>query len=216
MKNLLSTLLVGLTLASIFFASCNKDNFDYDAWEKEQLEKQRIQDSINKKRIEEQYPIIKEYVAGNQLQNVQYVDSLGIAYQLLAAGEETSYSYSFNSSGGIIAPDVIVKYIGKLVPSGTVFQQTEEGKTAELNLSQVIQAWKIAFIPKSISFNGKDIPVGGLTLTGLKKGSKIRIIAPSPFGYGDTGKQGSSSSSVSIPAKTPLDFTIEVVDIKNR
>ncbi|PUV23620.1 FKBP-type peptidyl-prolyl cis-trans isomerase [Sphingobacterium athyrii] len=216
MKKLLSTLFFGLTLASIFFASCNKDNFDYAAWEREQLEKQRIQDSINNKRVEEQFPIIKKYVADNQLQNVQYIDSLGLAYQLLATGDEASYSYSFNSNGAIIAPDATVKYIGKLVPSGTIFQQTEEGKTATLNLSQVITAWQIAFLPKSISYNGKDIPTGGLTSKGLKKGSKIRIITPSPWAYGDTGKQGSSSSDVSIPAKSPLDFTIEVVDIKNK
>ncbi len=215
MKKLLAVLLFGLTIVSILFTSCNKDNFDYDAWQKEELEKQRIQDSINKKRVEEQFPVIKKYVADNQLQNVQYIDSLGLAYQVLATGDESSYSYLFSSNGGVIAPNATVKYIGKLVPTGTIFQQTEEGKTTTLNLSSVITAWQIAFLPKSISSNGRDIPTGGITPSGLKKGSKIRIITPSPWAYGDTGKQGASASDVSIPAKSPLDFTIEVVDIKN-
>ena len=98
MKNITKFLMAFLCLGMIF-ASCNKDNFDYEGWEKEQLEKQRIQDSINNKRIEEQYPTVKQYVSDNQLQNVQFIDSLGIAYQVLAPGDESSYTYSFNSNG---------------------------------------------------------------------------------------------------------------------
>jgi len=216
MKKLVSVLLFGLTIASVFFTSCNKNNFDYDAWQKEELEKQRIQDSINKKRIEDQFPIIKKYVADNQLQNVQYIDSLGLAYQVLTAGDESSYTYSFNGNGGIVAPNATVKYTGKLVPTGTVFDQTEEGKTATFNLSRVITAWQIAFLPKSITHNGIETKTGGITPNGLKKGSKIRFITPSPWAYGDSDQKNSSTGNVTIPAKSPLDFTIEVVDIKNQ
>ncbi|MDF2852403.1 MAG: peptidylprolyl isomerase [Sphingobacterium multivorum] len=215
MKNITKLLMAFLCLG-VLFTACNKDNFDWDAYYKEQIEKQRVQDSINKKRIDEQFPLIKKYVADNQLQNVQYIDSLGLAYQVLAAGDESSYTYSFSGNGGIIAPNVTVKYVGKLVPSGTVFQQTEEGKTASFNLSKVIPAWQIAFLPKSITFNGKEEKTGGITTNGLKKGSKIRFITPSPWAYGDNDQKDSSTGNVTIPAKSPLDFTIEVIDIKNQ
>ncbi|WP_312788593.1 FKBP-type peptidyl-prolyl cis-trans isomerase [Sphingobacterium sp.] len=214
MKNITKFLMAFLCLG-ILFTACNKDNFDWDAYYKEQAEKQRVQDSINKKRVEEQFPMIKKYVADNQLQNVQYIDSLGLAYQILTTGDESSYTYSFNGNGGIVAPNATVKYTGKLVPSGTVFDQTEEGKTATFNLSKVITAWQIAFLPKSITYNGTEVKTGGITPTGLKKGSKIRFITPSPWAYGDTDQKNSSTGNVTIPAKSPLDFTIEVVDIKN-
>lgn len=102
MKNITKLLMAFLCLG-VLFTACNKDNFDWDAYYKEQTEKQRVQDSINKKRIDEQFPLIKKYVADNQLQNVQYIDSLGLAYQVLAAGDESSYTYSFSGNGGIIA-----------------------------------------------------------------------------------------------------------------
>lgn len=198
----------------MIFASCNKDNFDYAAWEKEQAEKQRIQDSINKKRIEDQFPIIKKYVVDNQLQNVQYIDSLGVAYQILSTGDESSYTYTFNTNGQIVAPNVTVEYTGKYVPSGTIFDQTEEGKTATLNLGNTIQIWQIAFIPKKMKFGEREVTVGGITTNGMKKGSKLRVIAPSPLGYGDNDNKNPSSGNT-IPGKSILDFTINVKEIKN-
>lgn len=220
MKNITKFLMAFLCLGMIF-ASCNKDNFDYEGWEKEQLEKQRIQDSINNKRIEEQYPTVKQYVSDNQLQNVQFIDSLGIAYQVLAPGDESSYTYSFNSNGQIIAPNVTVEYVGKYVQTGeqyksegTIFEKTEDGKTADINLANTVLAWQRAFLPQKIKFNEQEIPVGGLTATGMKKGSKIRIITPSPWGYGDKDQKVPSSGNT-IPAKSILDFTINVKEIKN-
>ena len=208
----------------MIFTSCNKGNdIDIDAWNKEQLERQRIQDSINKKRVEEQYPTIKKYVADNALQNVQYIDSLGMAYQILAAGDESSYTYSFYNNGQIIAPNVTVEYIGKYVqtgdkykPEGTLIDKTETGKPTTVNLASegVVKAWHIAFLPQKIKFGEKEIPVGGITTTGLKKGSKIRIITPSPWGYQDNDRKIPSSGNT-IPGKSILDYTIDVKDIKN-
>ena len=70
-------------------------------------------------------------------------------------------------------------------------------------LTQYIPAWQIAFFPKKIG----DLNLGGLTVKGLSKGTKIRIITPSYWAY-----QNMSNSK--IPANSSLDFTIEVVDIK--
>ncbi|WP_282636385.1 FKBP-type peptidyl-prolyl cis-trans isomerase [Sphingobacterium thalpophilum] len=220
MKNITKFLMAFLCLGMIFSA-CNKDDFDWDAFYKEQAEKQRIQDSINKKRIEEQYPTIKKYVADNQLQNVQYIDSLGIAYQILATGDESSYTYSFNSNGQIVAPNVTVEYIGKYVqtgsqykPEGTVFEKTEEGKTETKNLASRPVVWHRAFLPQKIKYGQQEIAVGGITTTGMKKGSKIRIITPSPWGYGDSDQKAESTGNT-IPGKSILDYTIDVKDIKN-
>ncbi|MGJ1409774.1 FKBP-type peptidyl-prolyl cis-trans isomerase [Sphingobacterium thalpophilum] len=220
MKNITKFLMAFLCLGMIF-ASCNKDDFDWDAFNKEQAEKQRIQDSINKKRVEEQYPTIKKYVADNQLQNVQYIDSLGIAYQILATGDESSYTYSFNSNGQIIAPNVTVEYISKYVqtgsqykPEGTVFEKTEEGKTETKNLASRPVVWHRAFLPQKIKYGQQEIAVGGITTTGMKKGSKIRIITPSPWGYGDSDQKAESTGNT-IPGKSILDYTIDVKDIKN-
>jgi|SRR5690606_13221185 len=220
MKNITKFLMAFLCLG-IIFSACNKDNFDWDAYYKEQAEKQRIQDSINKKRVEEQYPTIKKYVADNQLQNVQYIDSLGMAYQILATGDESSYTYSFNSNGQIVAPNVTVEYIGKYVqtgsqykPEGTVFEKTEEGKTETKNLASRPVVWHRAFLPQKIKYGQQEIAVGGITTTGMKKGSKIRIITPSPWGYGDSDQKAESTGNT-IPGKSILDYTIDVKDIKN-
>ncbi|MGB3066065.1 FKBP-type peptidyl-prolyl cis-trans isomerase [Sphingobacterium thalpophilum] len=220
MKNITKFLMAFLCLG-IIFSACNKDNFDWDAYYKEQAEKQRIQDSINKKRVEEQYPTIKKYVADNQLQNVQYIDSLGMAYQILATGDESSYTYSFNSNRQIVAPNVTVEYIGKYVqtgsqykPEGTVFEKTEEGKTETKNLASRPVVWHRAFLPQKIKYGQQEIAVGGITTTGMKKGSKIRIITPSPWGYGDSDQKAESTGNT-IPGKSILDYTIDVKDIKN-
>ena len=49
--------------------------------------------------------------------------------------------------------------------------------------------------------------LGGLTEKGLQKGSKIHIMAPSLYGY-------QNQAVGTIPANSPLDFVIEVTDIK--
>ncbi|MNF13026.1 FKBP-type peptidyl-prolyl cis-trans isomerase [compost metagenome] len=49
--------------------------------------------------------------------------------------------------------------------------------------------------------------LGGLTEKGLQQGSKIHIMVPSRWAHG-------SLAMGKIPANSPLDFVIEVVDIK--
>lgn len=192
-------------------ASCNKNDFDFEA----ELKEQQRRDSIERVRvkgiIENQAAGLKAF-ADEKIPGATLVDSLGIWFRVDAVGQVDSYTYTFNPNGGITAPEVTVKYKGTLL-NGTVFDQTEEGKTVNFNLASTIQAWHIAFLPKTISYNGTVIPVTGLTTSGLKKGSKIQFITSSPWAY-DTKEVKDKDGKVTIPANSPLYFEIEVVDIK--
>lgn len=204
MKKLFS-ILSFLFLATVFFTSCNKDDFDYEAAAKEQARQDSIERVRVDKLIQSQAASLKTF-ADNEMPGATLIDSLGIWFIIDNPGQEDSYTYSFNNNGQIIAPTVSVKYKGTLL-NGTIFDQTETDKTATFNLGGLIKAWQIAFLPKSITFNGTTYPIIGLTNTGLKKGSKIRFATSSPFGY-------DQKSSAKIPANSPLYFEIEVVDIK--
>ncbi len=204
-----------LTLVSALFilASCNKDDFDYAASQKEQ---QRL-DSIENARVEgliaSQAPALKTFVDAN-MPGATLVDSLGIWFIVDAPGEENSYTYTINSFGQILAPTVEVKYKGTLL-NGDVFDKTEEGKFAEFTLGgNLIRAWQIAFLPKSITLNGNTFPITGLTNTGLKKGSKIRFVTSSPYAYDRAEVKDPKTNAIKIPANSPLYFEIEVSEIK--
>lgn len=201
MKNLFGKLFVVLTIA-VGFAACN----DNDDWYEEQLRQQEL----NQKRIDStlnaQKPILQAY-AMEHFENPVMNDSTGIWFDLIEAGDDDSYEYMINGQQ-IVVPTVTVKYKGELM-NGTVFDQTADDKTANFLIGRnVIPAWQIAFLPKSINYNGSDVPIVGLTENGLKKGSKIKFIAPSPYCYDNNARE-------KIPANSPLVFEIEVVDIKN-
>ncbi|MFC6103562.1 FKBP-type peptidyl-prolyl cis-trans isomerase [Olivibacter domesticus] len=196
----------------ILFSACNKTDFDELAREQERQDS--IEEARIKNLIKEQAPLLKAYVENpsNGWTNPILDTSRGIWYEILTRGQEDSYTYKRSGSGQIVAPKIEVKYKGQLL-NGTVFDQTDEQstnkKTFIFNLAQdIIPAWTIAFLPQKIPYNGQDYAVGGLTSTGLKKGSKIRFVAPSPWGY-DTRERDK------IPANSPLVFEIEVVDISD-
>ncbi len=189
------TIICVAAVALTAFSACTKDN---------QYENDLI---IEKEQFELQKPILKEFAMKN-FENPKLDTASGIWYDLIEAGVDSSYTYSiedYGSSYTIKAPYVKVEYTGRLL-SGTQFDATKEGETATFKLlERIIPAWNIAFLPQKIS--GKAI--GGLTVRGLKKNSKIRIVTPSFYGY---GKQ----SSDKIPAHSPLDFTISVKDISDK
>lgn len=200
MKNLFGKLLIVLTVA-VGFAAC-KDN---DNWYEEQLKQQEL----NQKRIDStlnaQKSILQAY-AMEHFDNPMMNDSTGIWFDLIEAGDDESYEYMI-SGQQIIVPTVTIKYRGELM-DGTVFDETAEDKTANFRLGNVIPAWQIAFLPQSINYNGEDVPIVGLTERGLKKGSKIRFITPSPYAYDNQPRE-------KIPANSPLVFEVNVVDIRN-
>lgn len=180
-----------LAIITATLASCMKDTevFDHEA------------------QFEIEKPIIQEYVEKN-IPNAIKHELSGIWYEVLEEGEPESYEYRVaNAAGQLEAPLVRVRYKGVLL-DGTLFDEvtTEEG--IQMSLSGVIAAWQYAFFPREIvDTDGAIVEVGGLTIPGLKKGSKIRFVTPSLWAYREYG-QGK------VPANAPLDFTVEVLDIK--
>jgi FKBP-type peptidyl-prolyl cis-trans isomerase FkpA len=199
MKKKLSRLFFGIVAIALFMTSCTKsdDAPVYDATAQLKV------DSVK----------LKDYVASN-FPNAQYDSETQIWYEILNEGEG-NYQYKIvdTLSSKLLKFKATVKYVGKLL-NGTVFDQTEADKTATFEIrtdtgyqypfySTIIPAWTFAFAPKKIG----DKKMGGLTDKGLQKGSKIHIMVPSLYGYRDM-------ANGKIPANSPLDFVIEVVDVQ--
>ncbi|WP_104383845.1 FKBP-type peptidyl-prolyl cis-trans isomerase [Sphingobacterium sp. HMA12] len=199
MNKFLSPLFLGIVALTLLNVSCNKNDDIpiYDATE------QFKTDSV----------LLKNYV-DSKFPDAQYDTETGIWYEMLVTGTG-NYNYkivdTLNAKHLKFSPTV--KYVGKLL-NGNIFDQTEAGKTSTFNIrtntgyqypfdSTIIPAWTFAFAPKRIG----DMKLGGLTEKGLQKGSKIHIIVPSRWAHG-------SLAMGKIPANSPLDFVIEVVDIK--
>lgn len=204
MKNSIKVLFVLLLAGGMM--SCLKSN-PYDIYDPQAI-------------FDKETPILKTYVetteslAGAELDTVT-----GIWYKMIEDGVSSSdssfYTYKVNSSGFVEAPIVTVKYEGKLVSNGVVFDKNDEAAGMKNSLGGFIDGWKIAFLPKKVKDDaGKEykmeslIGLPGLTELGLQKGSKIRIILPSPYGYQNREQQ-------KIPANSPLDFTIEVLKVES-
>jgi FKBP-type peptidyl-prolyl cis-trans isomerase FkpA len=174
-------------ISSFAFTSCNKDDDPgyYDA----------------QKYFEQDAATIRAYIQQEGLVDSAKLDTAsGIWYVLYDAGDSASYNYS-GSNGQINIPIVKAAYAGQLL-NGTEFDSSEG---AEFNLINVIQAWQIAFVPRAAAAR---IGMPGLTEQGLKKGAKIRLITPSPYAY-------QSQARGLIPPNSPLDFMIEVLDIRS-
>lgn len=172
-------------LAGVTFSSCRKESF-FDPEEQFEAEK----------------PIIENYVKANIPDAIKH-ENTGIWYEILETADENEdpYEYTIHSSGYINNVDIEIKYRGVLL-DGTVFDSNTEGVT--FSLGELIRAWQVMFLPKTIG----DLPVGGILEEGLQKGMKVRFVTPSYYAYQHIG-QGN------VPANAPLDFTIEVLDIRD-
>ncbi|MEN5193984.1 FKBP-type peptidyl-prolyl cis-trans isomerase [Sphingobacterium faecium] len=210
MKNFIKTFF-GMLAMIIAFASCSKsDDFS------KLVEEQRIKDSIENARIEnlkkEQAPQLKSFAIKN-FTNPKLDTATGIWYDLIAEGDDASYAYQISSGGYLLYPTAVVNYKVNLLngsDKGTLVDESKEGSPATftINKERVILFWQFAFFPKKLSFQGKEVNIGGLTVKGLKKGSKIKAVAPSPFGYDQVVKD-------KVPANSPLYSEIEVISISN-
>jgi FKBP-type peptidyl-prolyl cis-trans isomerase len=99
------------------------------------------------------------------------------------------FNISTSGTGEVIATNstITAKYKGRLL-TGTQFD--ESGATDLVRaLNGLIVGWQKVLI-------------------GLTKGTKLRILIPSDLAYGISGSTG-------IPPNSPLDFDIEIVDVKN-
>ena len=192
---------LSLVLLVISFVSCSKDEPDNGESNQERIE--RI--------LAEQAPVLKKF-AEEHIPGAELDTETGIWYKIQQAGTDGSVDYNLSKTnvGLIVAPPYAeVKYKGQLIDeAGTVFDETEEDKTAVINLNQVILAWTAAFWPTELEYNLDIYKLGGVTEKGLQKGAIIEFVAPSPYCY-------DNRTSAKIPADSPLHFTIEVVDVRN-
>jgi len=182
-----------------------------------QLEKQelRIDSILNAQKIDiEEY--VETHLEGAKedsiYYNYSYIDKRtkrGLWYRVDSEPTDETYDYKVNSSAtALIYPTVKLKYSAKLLSGETVESDTEGSiYNFGVSSSKINSAWIISFFPYSIKLNGNDIVVGGLTKNGLKKGSKITVVTPSPFAYGSTAQS-------SIPANSPLVYEFEVLSIE--
>ena len=108
--------------------------------------------------------------------------------------EYEPYDYT-EETGQLRWPTIKVRYTGRLL-DGTVFDE-EEDESSFMALRNLVPSWAVAFFPRE---------QGGYTEGGLQVGDKIRFVMPSYWGYGPNPREG-------IPANSPLDFEIEVLEI---
>lgn len=223
MKKLLKPLFA-LALAAITFTSCMKnDNIDLGPT---QLEQEKSLDSL----LRAEKIKIEDYLAANNssewerdtvklpLPLLGKSPERGIWYQILVEPtEENDKAYEYKTqqyqNGVDIAPPTVkIKYTAQLL-NGTEVQSDEEGSSYSFsnpNYSRWNNAWRIIFYPYTVKNAGDNINFGylsGLTENGLKKGSKIRVVTPSLWAFGNK-KNGD------IPADSPLVYEFEVLSIQ--
>lgn len=216
MKNFTKILLAFLCIGLVF-ASCNKDNFDYEQAEKDQIERNRIEkariDSLKKI----QAPILRDFAINKWGDKAEYSDSTGIWFvKELATGNDTPFAYT--GTIGYYGPQInswsaSVNFKGELM-DGKVFDKSSDGIPKNYsNINQAItiykQAWIQAFIPTVINIQGNDVRFEGLLAKGLQKGDKISFISPSYYTF-DQEEYTKGSEKVTVPKNTPVVYTIEV------
>lgn len=132
-----------------------------------------------------------DYDAAKQLQTdealiKQFVASADGEFQRHESG--VYYQIAEEGTGNLVYTAntrISVKYTGRFL-NGQIFDQ---GEFADLPLGNLIPGWHIG------------VPL-------IQKGGKIRVLIPSPYGYGPNG-------AGTIPPNTVLDFDIELIDAKN-
>lgn len=195
MKNFKISLIALLAVVSV--SSCMKDDNNYV--DDSAAQRARIDSTLRA-----QKSILAEYAQEN-FENPVYNDSLQMWYEVITPATDNSFEYVI-SGYSFVPVTATVKYKGELL-NGTVFDESSTATAMTIGRGNWIQAFERAFWPKKVTVNSVDF-YPGLTPDGLKKGQKIRFVAPSPWCYDTVVKD-------KIPANSPLVFTIEVVDIKS-
>ncbi len=215
MKNLTKILFACLCLGLVF-ASCSKDDFDWDAYYRDQADAAKKEQARRDSLLRIQAPLLEQY-AETHFTNPQFSDSTDIWYEVLTAGDDASYTYTATTGTygyAVVAPSASVNFKGELL-DGTVFDKSTDGTpTNYTSLNYAVDtyklAWYYAFIPSAINVNGQDLKFNGLLPKGLKKGAKIRLIVPSYLGFDQTPY---TKNGVTVPKDTPVIYTIEVTAI---
>ena len=120
----------------------------------------------------------------------KYLSDNGIT----AISDPSGLRYVVTTAGTGVKPTLLnkikVKYVGKLMSSGAIFDETKGTATATFALSTLIQGWQIGF------------PL-------LNKGSKATMYIPSGLCYGTKG------APPTIPTNANLIFDVELIDVTN-
>lgn len=199
MKNLLGKLLVVAVLA-LGFVSCMKDDMDmFDANEQFRLDSIAIRDYVNAKGID-----------------AQRDPSTGIWYEILSDEDSAPYTYTLKDTMGYdyVWFNARIRYEGKLL-NGTTFDKFDADTGINMLIasrldnfypssSTLIPAWIFTFVPDKI----QDYSLNGIFTNGLQPKTKVRIITPSHWAY-------QNRANGSIPANSPLEFIIDVLDIQD-
>lgn len=192
-------LVLGLVV-TMGLSSCIKDGETFDPQAQYELEK----------------PVIEAYAKAN-LVDPQFDKETGIWYEITSMGDPESFEYKaiLDQSRDRYypeAPDIWVKYTGKLL-DGTPFDDKNKDTEVKMSFNDIaVQAWVYVFFPEKILVDKdgdtleKPLDFVGFTASGLKKGAKVRFVSPSYMAYGN-------SAAGKIPANSPLDFEIELVNI---
>ncbi len=125
--------------------------------------------------------------AANDTIITKYIKTLNLNFTRDASG--VYYNIIFPGTGTTdvtLTSNITVNYIGKFF-NGEQFDASAVGLPLQTNFSSIIKGWQV--------------------LTKIKKGGKMRLLIPSQKAYGTTGNR-------TIPGNCPLDFEIELVDVK--
>jgi FKBP-type peptidyl-prolyl cis-trans isomerase FkpA len=127
--------------------------------------------------------IIQDYIVDNALTGKAIkIDTTGVYYVVLAPG---SVNALFTNS-----TRVTIDYTGRVLTTGTVFAESNNFHPS-FTLGEVIRAWQLG-IPQ------------------IKKGGKVRILAPSRYAYGPFDQP-----DIGLPKNSVVDFEIELIDVTN-
>ena len=138
--------------------------------------------------------LIKDIAVVDQVQlkkDIATIDLYLTAAGTTAISDPTGLRYVVTTVGTGVKPTltskVTVKYTGKLMSNGAIFDQSN---SAAFTLSSLIVGWRIAF------------PL-------LNKGSKADLYIPSGYAYGVKG------ALPTISANANLIFKVELIDVTN-
>lgn len=127
--------------------------------------------------------IIQDYIADNNLTGKAVkIDTTGVYYVVLAPGNGNAL---FTNS-----TRVTIDYTGRILTTGVVFAESNNFHPS-FSLGEVLRAWQLG-IPQ------------------IKKGGKVRILAPSRYAYGPFDQP-----DIGLPPNSVVDFEIELLDVTN-
>ena len=178
-------LLLGVVVC--FYVACKQDPpYDYNA--------QAAIDDL----------VIKKYLSDNNITAQKTPE--GLYYTIINQGTGTS--------GIALKDSLIIHYVGRLVPSGTVIDST----SVVYNPATItaIDSTQLALLTKLL-FNDA-MPGWQIGLQKLNVGGKIRLIIPSTLAFQNRpiGSILNATVPTPVPANSVLDFDIDFVRLRRK